>query len=226
MAGSIVSEIAEVKRRVLTLERRLRDLRLVKYLHQLLDVDITYDGPGEVEDNDVLTYDATSKRWVAAAVDGGGGAYSSASITGFYDGATVSDVELEWSVASSGLGLDVLSGGGTAIRGFCPSDTTGVWHAVGNVRVTGGSGSPRVRIVHSMVSGWQVDDGDGPTCRDPLWSRDDGSGGGSASVLVPLGPDEPGVEIEIDMDTATEVQWRLQVQWVAPLDVIPGDCGG
>ncbi len=65
---STVAEIVDVKRRVLTLERRLRDLRLVKYLHQLLDVDITYDGPGEVEDNDVLTYDATAKRWVAAAV--------------------------------------------------------------------------------------------------------------------------------------------------------------
>lgn len=69
---STVAEIVDVKRRVLTLERRLRDLRIVKYLHQLLDVDITYDGPGEVEDNDVLTYDATAKRWVAAAVDGGG----------------------------------------------------------------------------------------------------------------------------------------------------------
>ena len=46
MAGSIVSELTEVKRRVLSLERRLRDLRLVKYLHQSR---IVHVGAWEIE---------------------------------------------------------------------------------------------------------------------------------------------------------------------------------
>ena len=56
-AVTVTGEIVDLKRRALSLERRLRDMKPLKYLHQLLDVDITYDGPGSVSDSDVLTYD-------------------------------------------------------------------------------------------------------------------------------------------------------------------------
>ncbi|MBK6858103.1 MAG: hypothetical protein IPG97_16525 [Microthrixaceae bacterium] len=225
MAGSIVSEIAEVKRRVLTLERRLRDLRLVKYLHQLLDVDITYDGPGEVEDNDVLTYDATAKRWVAAAVDGGG-VYSSASITGLWDGTTVSGEATEWNVATAGLELVVVSGGSTLIRGLRPDTGTGLWEVIANVQVTSGTGTPRVEIQQASTSaGWDID-GE-MVCRPLLSAHDDATDGGSVSLIVPIGAvDAPWVEIDIDMGGATEVRYRLQAHLVAPLAVVDGVCGG
>ena len=225
MAGSIVSELTEVKRRVLSLERRLRDLRLVKYLHQLLDVDITYDGAGEVEDGDVLTYDATAKRWVAAA-GGTGGAYSTASITGLWDGSTVSGEATEWNVATAGLELVVISGGSTLIRGLRPDTGTGLWEVTANVQVTSGTGTPRVEIQQASASaGWDID---GETeCRPLLSAHDDATDGGSVSLIVPIGAvDAPWVEIDIDMGGATEVRYRLQAHWVAPLAVVDGVCGG
>lgn len=218
---STVAEIVDVKRRVLTLERRLRDLLLVKYLHQLLDVDITYDGPGEVEDNDVLTYDATAKRWVAGAC---GGVYSSASITGLWDGSTVSGEATEWNVATAGLELVVISGGSTLIRGLRPDTGTGLWEVTANVQVTSGTGTPRVEIQQASAStGWDTDPETG--CRPLLSAHDDATDGGSVSLIVPIGAvDAPWVEIDIDMGGATEVRYRLQAHWVAPLAVVDKMC--
>ena len=51
--------------------------------------------------------------------------------------------------------------------------------------------------------------------------------GGSVSLIVPIGAvDAPWVEIDIDMGGATEVRYRLQAHWVAPLAVVDGVCGG
>ncbi len=214
MAGSIVSEIAEVKRRVLTLERRMRDLRLVKYLHQLLDVDITYDGAGKVEDNDVLTYDATAKRWVAAAVDGGG-VYSTACI----QGNTSPWSELRWALASSPglLMADNGSGDGLVVG------TAGIY----SVEVT--ADSPDVFDLRVIGPDWQWDGEDPPACRYQAviyeQSADGASRrGGSGAIQMAL-HEGAGITVLI-VDAVDTVYWTLSAHLICVADVVPGDCDG
>lgn len=54
---------------------------------------------------------------------------------------------------------------------------------------------------------------------------DDAAGGGAASIMLPMHPDFA-VVIDVDLGGATEVRWRLQVEWAHPLAVEPGTCGG
>ena len=214
MAGSIVSELTEVKRRVLSLERRLRDLRLVKYLHQLLDVDITYDGAGEVEDGDVLTYDATAKRWVAAA-GGTGGAYSTACI----QGDTSPSSEMQWALASSPglLMTDNGSGDGLVVG------TAGIY----SVEVTADSSD--VFDLRVIGPDWQWDGEDPPACRYQAviyeQSADGASSrGGSGAIQMAL-HEGAGITVQI-VDAVDTVYWTLSAHLICVADVVPGDCGG
>lgn len=224
MRDQLANELAALQRRVFSLERRFRDFAAnsVKYLHQLLDVRITYEGPSAVADGDVLTYDADLERWINAAPDGDGN-YASLSLNGWYDGATVTGDDTEWPIWSHAdytltpatvptVGLGV----GVAVT------QPGMYRVWASVEVTGGSGDPTVSIIHHMTDGW-TRSGDANTCRDPIVTLDDAAGGGSASIMLPMHPDFA-VVIGVDMDTATEVRWRLQVEWAHPAAVEPGTC--
>ena len=211
---AIVSELTEVKRRVLSLERRLRDLRLVKYLHQLLDVDITYGGVGEVVGGDVLTYDATAKRWVAAA-GGTGGAYSTACI----QGDTSPSSEMQWALASSPglLMTDNGSGDGLVVG------TAGIY----SVEVTADSSD----VFDLKVNGpnWQWDGEDPPACRYQAviyeQSADGASRrGGSGAIQMAL-HEGAGITVQI-VDAVDTVYWTLSAHLICVADVVPGDCGG
>lgn len=207
-----VAEIVDLKRRALSLERRLRDMKPLKYLHQLLDVDITYDGPGEVQNDDVLTYDATAERWVAAP--GGGGAYSTALLVGD----TSPTSELQWARASS-PGLVMASWGGgdgieVAAAGIYSVEVTAYSSDVFDLRVFGPN--------------WQWLDEDPPACRqNPVIYEQsaDGTeprgGSGASQMALPAG----GVaEVQV-LDAVDTVYWSLSVHLVCLADVDEGTCG-
>lgn len=222
----LANTLAVLERRVFSLERRFRDFaaRSVKYLYQLLDVRITYEGPAAVADGDVLTYDADLERWINAA-PGGDGNYASLSYNGWWDGADVlyDDTEwAEWSHADYELGLVTVPtvGLGVGIGVTQP----GLYRVWASAQVTSGTGTPTVSIIHHMTAGWTTA-GDANTCRDPLVTLDDAAEGGAASIMLPLHPDFAAV-IDVDLGGATEVRWRLQVEWAQPLAVEPGTCGG
>lgn len=228
MRDPLADALVAVERRLLSLERRFRDFAAgsVRYLRQLLDVNITYDGDDAVVDGDVLTFDASTSMWVAAApAAGGDGNYASMSYSGLWGGSGVLYDDVEWGVWSHGdyaLGTSSVPGYGIGV-GISVTEP-GVYRVWASAQVTSGSGTPTVSIIHHMVAGWTTA-GDSNTCRDPLVTLDDAVGGGAASILLPM-HEEFVVVVDIDLGGASEVRWRLQVEWAHPLSVEPGVCPG
>lgn len=227
MRDPLADALVAVERRLLSLERRFRDFASgsVRFLHQLLDVAITYDGVDAVADGDVLTYDSTIEKWINAAPDAGsGGPHASISVVGEWDGSTVSDVEAEWMYASSGYDLTLAAGGGPTfgIGRWVAVETAGIYLVTGNVSTA--SGYPRVGIaMTSSAGGKWMRTGDSNNCRDPLETWDDGSTSGSVSMLMPLHPDIA-VGIDLDLDGAASGLWRLQVSLVHAAPILVGTC--
>ena len=223
------SALSALERRVFSLERRFAGLaalsaKAVKYLYQLLDVTITYDGPSAVADGDVLTYDADLEKWINAASTGPAGGYASMSYNGWYDGA-VSGADVEWATWShADYTLTTASVPAVGLAVGISVTEPGVYRVWASAEVTTGTGTPITSIIHHMTNGWTVT-GDANTCRDPLVTLDDAAGGGAASIMLPLHADFAAV-IGIDLGGADEVRWRLQVEWAHPLAVVPGACGG
>ena len=233
MTDRMSQAMIATERRVFSLERRFRDFasRSVKYLYQLLDVDVTYEGPGAVADGDVLTYDAGEEKWIAGSGGGGGGPYASVSVTGLYDGTTVTGQVTEWQSHTTGYTIAVGSGGRGIDVDLQPT-VAGVYQVSGSVEVTAGSGNPKVTVAMfgGSIDQWRIV-GDAETCREPITAHDDGDLGGAVSLLMPLGDAAPpsggvGVYIDIDVGSASEVRWRLQAHYVHPIAVTTGECGG
>jgi hypothetical protein len=200
-------------------------------LHQLLDVDVTYgDGPDDVQDGDVLTYDDEAKKWVAAAGGAGSRGFSTISYTGLWTSGGVSDLEVEWNLASEpGLALSPSSGGSLlgSVQEGVEVTAPGIYMVIATVAATmgGGSGTPGVSILHTgATSGWTID-GDAETCRPPIHAADTGDNAAGVPLLLPLDPETP-VAIDVDLGGCTEVRWRLQVDWRHAAAVEPGACGG
>ena len=142
-----------------------------------------------------------------------------------WDGATATADDIEWAVWSHGdYELTVAEPPGVGVGFGVEVTEPGVYRVWASAQVTTGTGTPVVSIIHHMTDGWTVT-GDANTCRDPLVTLDDAAGGGSASILLPLHPSLYAV-IDVDLGGATEVRWRLQVEWAHPLAVEPGTCGG
>ena len=209
---TVTGEIVDLKRRALSLERRLRDMKPLKYLHQLLDVDITYDGPGSVSDSDVLTYDASAERWVAAS---GSGVYSTASVAG--DDSPWS--ELRWAVASS-PGLVMTA---NAADDGLTATAAGIY----SVEVTSESTASYELRVYGP--NWQWTGEDPPACRTNgvIYEQSAGTSGdpmgGSGAIQMAL---PAGGQMQVQVLAATDpVHWVLTAHLVAVLDIDDGTCG-
>lgn len=221
-AGKLADVVTGHQRRILSLERRLRDLRLVRYLHQLLDVEITYEGPEAVADGDVLTFDDEIKMWVAAPGGGGGGGRPTMSIVG-EEGGEFDSYEVEWSFSSDTIDLNTSSGGMSGPVGIMPT-APGIYAVHAQIL----SGTGRVRILTTSVSGgWQHV---GETeCRSFPVGVDSGSNGGSCSVLMPCvdvdGESVTGAQVVFD-GLSGAVTYRLQAHLVTEAPLESGTCGG
>lgn len=206
MRDPLADALVVAERRLLSLERRFRDFAAgsVRYLHQLLDVDITYDGPSAVADGDVLTYDADIERWVNGS--GGGGAYASIRVDD--DGTATTQA---WSLASApGLAIDPVTSGGS--RGAVVN-TAGVYQ----VNALAWSDGTATRV---MVSGDSID-ADNSSCL-PQFAADDGVTYAEASTLMAL-PDGGNVTVTVT-DNGSSSGWVLTMHLVHEATVTPGDC--
>lgn len=221
MTNPLSSALSALERRVFSLERRFAGLaalsaKAVKYLYQLLDVSITYDGPSAVADGDVLTYDATAERWINAA-PAGGTTYASIRLSGYWDGIAGSVTpDGEWAAFTTGLDLNpaLASGGLYAVAITEP----GVYQVHGSVEAD--SGEIEVQIFSTDSSGgWQIEGDDPARCITNV-VHDQGLLYASASGLFAM---QPGGIIEITTDAAGILS--LSVAWVHPLAVVDGTCG-
>ena len=218
MRDPLADALVVAERRLLSLERRFRDFAAgsVRYLHQLLDVDITYDGPSAVADGDVLTYDADIERWVNGS--GGTGGYATARASGD----TTPDSWLDWSEASDpgwtpelyagGLDTDVVGGIVVTEPGFY------------DVAVVGVSDDAFTIEALAIDGGWQFAGEDPPSCRQNLAiieGADAGDGGASGSIQMALGADH---WVQVRIVTAGFVYWSLSLELVAPADIVDGSC--
>lgn len=217
--------LTRIESRVTSVERRLRDAigDAIKFFVDLEDVKARTDEHAPLVAGDVWGINADGE-WDIITPAGAAGDYASMSYNGWYDG-TVSGADVEWSTWSHAdftLTPATVPTVGLAV-GITVTEP-GVYRVWAEAEVTTGTGTPTVVIIHHMTNGWTVA-GDANTCRDPIVTIDDAAGGGSASVLLPMHPDFTAV-IDVDLGGATEVRWRLQVEWAHPLAVEPGMCGG
>lgn len=208
MLERFVASLQALERRVFSLERRFRDFAAgsVRYLFQLLDVDITYDGSEAVVDGDVLTYDADLEKWVNAAPSDG----SFASIRVDHDGSTTTQ---QWSLASApelwmnavtsglGRGVNVAAAGVYQVNGWAWSDGT------------------ETRV---MVFGPQIDT-DVALCVSQA-AVDEGVEHASASTLMAV-PEGGFVSVAVTHNGSV-AEWTLTMHLVHETDVEPGTCGG
>lgn len=224
MGGAVTNPLANaltlLERRVFSLERRFAGLaalssKAVKYLYQLLDVEITYDGGSAVADGDVLTYDAALGKWVNAAP--AGPTFATIRLSGYED----ATYWTEWSEASgfSAMTEDAGAGlSGSDIMAAIYVPATGIYHVSASV-----DSSDAVAL---QVS---VDDGGigwshvgAAECRPHGSIFDDGTDGASGALDFPI---VGGSRIFIRVTTSGSADWWLAAHWVAPLDIEPGTCG-
>lgn len=218
MRDPLADALVVVERRLLSLERRFRDFAAgsVRYLHQLLDVDITYDGPSAVADGDVLTYDADIERWVNGS--GGGGGYSTIRVSGDTSPWSAED----WALAS-GYGLMYIYSGsvGSGICGGVVVSTPGIY----SVEVVTESEDAHTveALADSVAGGWQFAD-ESSQCRgNPviIEHAEAGDGGASGAVQMALAG---GHLVLVRITTAGYVGWSLSMHLVAPADIVNGSC--
>lgn len=217
--------IARIESRVTSLERRLADWasKSIRFFTQLEDVISRTDEHAPLVAGDVWGLNIDGE-WDIITPAGAAGGYASMSYNGWYDGAVSGD-DVEWAAWShADFTLTQASVPTVGLAVGITVTEPGVYRVWAEAEVTTGTGTPTVVIIHHMTNGWTVT-GDANTCRDPIVTIDDAAGGGSASVLLPMHPDFAAV-IDIDLGGATEVRWRLQVEWAHPLAVVPGTCGG
>jgi len=209
MRDPLADALVVVERRLLSLERRFRELAAssAKYLFQLLDVSITYDGPEAVVDGDVLTYDAALEKWVNAAPSGAG-QYASIRV----DDEEGTGTTLRWSLASEpGLFIEPVTSGGT--RGAVVT-AAGVYQ----VNAWAWSDGTAIRV---LVYGPQIDVDSEPCLGQS--AADDGVTGAAASTLMAL-PAGGHVAVTVTHD-GTVARWTLTMHLVHEADVAEGDCG-
>ena len=219
MTNPLSSALSALERRVFSLERRFAGLaalsaKAVKYLYQLLDVEITYDGPSAVADGDVLTYDATAERWINAAA--GGTTYATIRLSGYED----ATYWTEWSEATTGWEMTEDDGTGLSggdIMAAIDVPATGIYHVSASV-----DASAAVALVVSVDNGgigWSHVSA--AECQDHGFIKDDGTDGASGALDFPI---VAGSRIFIRVTTAGTATWWLAAHWVAPLDIEPGTC--
>lgn len=134
MTNPLSSALSALERRVFSLERRFAGLaalsaKAVKYLYQLLDVSITYDGPSAVADGDVLTYDATAERWINAVPPGAGISSGSWAVSASGGGAVPpGDPAEDWTITPLWSSVGALLTNGDGVGGAVCSGPYGTWH--------------------------------------------------------------------------------------------------
>lgn len=132
MRDQLANALAVLERRVFSLERRFRDLSgsAVKYLYQLLDVSITYEGGSAVADGDVLTYDATAERWINAVPPGAGISSGSWAVSASGGGAVLQlgDPAEDWTITPLWSSVGALLTNGDGVGGAVCSGPYGTWH--------------------------------------------------------------------------------------------------
>lgn len=217
-------------RRTLSVERRFSDLaaRMVRRFVRLDDVVTATAEHGPLVEGEVWGINS-SGEWdiITPSGGGGGGPYASVSVTGLYDGTTVTGQVTEWQSHATGYAIGVGSGGRGIDVDLQPT-VAGVYQVSGSVEVTSGTGAPKVTVAMfgGSIDQWRIV-GDVETCREPITAHDDGDLGGAVSLLMPLvSTDGSGVYIDIDVGSAAEVRWRLQAHYVHPIAVTTGACGG
>jgi hypothetical protein len=217
--------LTRIESRVTSVERRLRDAigSAIKFFIDLEDVKARTDEHAPLVEGQVWGINADEEWDIITPAAPGAGLYATMSLTGLYDGSTISGVSSEWQVWSTGYDLSAVTAPDAGLYGIGVTEP-GIYLATAAVVVTSGSGYPTVTLTMSSAGAgkWSTT-GDEDDCRDPLVALDDASGGGAVSLLLPL-DDTLTAAIDIAMDTATEVRWRLQVAWQAPAAVIPGPC--
>lgn len=217
MRDQLANALAVLERRVFSLERRFRDLSgsAVKYLHQLLDVRITYEGGSAVADGDVLTYDVDLEKWVNAA-PAGGGPYSMIRITG-----TDTAYATEWSEATPDWEMTDDPGSGIAgdVMAAIQVSEAGIYHVSASVD----SAAPVLLFVSTTnsVSGTWSYVGAG-SCNGQGAIVQDGTEGASGALDFPV---TGGGRIFIRVTSSSAADWWLAAHLVAPIDIEGGTCG-
>lgn len=216
------SALSALERRVFSLERRFAGLaalsaKAVKYLYQLLDVSITYDGPSAVADGDVLTYDATAERWINAAPAGGGAGpfVSMRAIASQYDPDPFAGFTAQWSYDGDDSALELAAIGAGGSRGILVG-------AAGIYRVTCSGESDSALKVAISGPAWMWD-GESDVCRSN-YAADEG--GDCAAVSMDFAMPEGGAVVVTHTTSGTWVELSLLVE-LRHLDpsIVVGECG-
>lgn len=230
MRDPLADALVAAERRLLSLERRFRDFAAgsVRYLHQLLDVDITYDGPSAVADGDVLTYDGDTNMWVSAPPSGGGGV-AGVHVRSEWDGSTWSHPDAvpgeTWERLTRTPGALYSDGSVPAVAFH--AGVSGMWHvsiAVASITGAGmvGAFSPQ----YDMPAEWETG-GPPPApaarCLTGLFA-DQVSSIATVTGFLPLAEGDA-VTMWIDGSiSAMAVTVTAHLAWTVP--VLAGDCGG
>jgi len=216
----LANTLAVLERRVFSLERRFRDFAAnsVKYLHQLLDVRITYEGGSAVADGDVLTYDADLEKWVNAAPAGGGAGpfVSMRAIGSQYDPDPFDGFTSQWSYDAGDPALDLAAIGSGSSRGILVG-------AAGIYRVTAAGESDSALKVAISGPSWMWD-GESDVCRSN-YAADEG--GDCAAVSMDFAMPEGGAVVVTHTTSGSWVELSLLVE-LRHLDpsIVDGECGG
>lgn len=221
MLANLARELADVVWRVFSLERQFSAFKSIRFLDDLDDVEVLYDGETPPEVGDVLTYQG-NKVWAPAAGGGAGGVTSTWAAAGYWSSTGFGSIAQRWNETSDGAS-GLTTGVSADVATLGSASTAGVWWVSARAL---GAVSDAVTQLRVSAPDWQPADASGECWSNTItWLHDGTSDVGCVTIGGHLVLAE-GWDLTLFIVCGGGVEWQVDAHFVAPLDVVAGDCGG